>query len=298
VQWENYGRAFIRARSRMRSMVLTRLESRMDVVDSEVAWLGSDASESYGLVWKVVAPDPYVLDHVRVHGSVLRSHIHHNYFGLYAAGARGNQWIGNRVHHNVQYGMAPHLRSDDLRIEDNDVHDNGHHGITVRQHCSRVSIRENRVWANRVDGITLHGGSNSGVVAGNQVFGNGESGITIYDSAGIVVRGNTVRDNGQSGIQVAMSSWDNRIESNEVRDNGFYGLFIGKGRGRPPNGRDAMPRRNHVAGNRVFGSGIANLRTGDPLLNTWADNAEAPAPGTIAVKETVVLPRPPVPQPP
>jgi parallel beta-helix repeat protein len=298
VDWESYGRAFIRARSRLRAMVLTRLESRMDVVDSEVAWLGSDASESYGLVWKVVAPDAYVLDHVRVHGSVLRSHIHHNYFGLYAAGARGNQWIGNRVHHNIQYGMAPHLRSDDLRIENNDVHDNGHHGITVRQHCSRVVIRDNRVWANRVDGITLHGNSNNSVVAGNQVTGNGESGITLYDSAGIAVRGNTVRDNGQSGIQVAMGSRRNRIEDNDVRSNGFYGVFVGKGRGRPAAGRDPLPRQNQVAGNRVFGSGIANMRTGDPGLNTWANNVEAQHPGPVAVKEVLVLPRPPLPQPP
>ena len=58
---DTYGRAFIRARSRMRSMLLIPLQSRMDIVDSEVAFLGYDANESYGLVWKVVAPEPFAV---------------------------------------------------------------------------------------------------------------------------------------------------------------------------------------------------------------------------------------------
>lgn len=288
------GRAFIRARSRMRSHVLTRLESRLDVVDSEVAWLGYDANESYGLVWKVVAPDAYVFNHVRVYGNVLRSRIHHNYFGLYAAGGRGNEWIGNDVHHNVQYGLAPHTRSDDLLIDANDVHDNGHHGITVRQHCARVRIRNNRVWNNHESGITLHRGSDGGFVTGNQVFGNSASGITIYDSAGVTVRANTVSDNGQSGIQLAMDAARNRVEDNEISGNRLYGLFLGKGRGRPVGNRDGMPRHNQISGNRVRGSGIADLRTGDPSLNVWTGNDTAPvaarAGATVTPRATVAPP--------
>jgi mannuronan 5-epimerase len=291
LEYETYGRAFIRARSRMRSPTLTRLESRLDVTDSEIGWLGFDANESYGLVWKVVAPDPYVFDHVRVYGNVVRSHIHHNYFGLYAAGARGNDWLGNEVDHNAQYGMAPHTRSDDLRIEGNSVHDNGNHGITVRQRCARVRIRNNRVWGNLESGITLHRGSDGGVVADNHVFKNAGSGITIYDTAGVSVRDNVVYDNAQSGIQLAMGATRNRVIDNEVRGNAFYGLFVGKGRGRPQPGRDGLPRSNHIAGNRVFGSGIADLRPGDPALNTWVENSGGgPAPAA-AVNAASVVPR-------
>lgn len=289
------GRAFIRARSRLRSHVLTRLESRLDVVDSEVAYLGYDANESYGLVWKVVAPDAYVFNHVRVYGNVLRSRIHHNYFGLYAAGARGNEWIGNEVHHNVQYGLAPHTRSDDLLIDANDVHDNGHHGITVRQHCARVRIRNNRVWNNHANGVTLHRGSDGGFVTGNQVFGNAGSGITLYDSAGVTVRANTVSDNGQSGIQLAMDAARNRVEDNEITGNRLYGLFLGKGRGRPVGNRDGMPRHNQISGNRVRNSGIADLRTGDPALNVWTGNEVVPVAATAGA---TVLPRANVAPPP
>ena len=288
----SYGRAFIRARSRMRSVVLTRLESRMDILDSEVQYLGYDASESYGLVWKLVAPDAYVFQHARVWGNVMRSRIHHNYFGLYAAGARGNEWVGNEVHHNVQYGMAPHTHSDDLLIEDNSVHDNGHHGITVRHGCSRVRVRNNRVWANRENGITLHRDANGGEVAGNQVFDNAGSGITVYDSAGVTVRGNTVRNNARSGIQLAMNASHNRIEHNDVRNNRFYGVFVGKGSGRPADRRDGMPRRNHILDNRVQGSGIADLRMGEPSLNEWVANGGPPAPTAASAAVGATAPPP------
>jgi len=293
IEYETYGRAFVRARSRMRAMMLIPRQSRMDVIDSEIAFLGYAANESYGLVWKVVAPEPFVFDYVRVYGNVVRSRIHDNYFGLYASGARGSEWRGNEVHHNVQYGLAPHTRSDDLRIEDNDVHDNGRHGITVREHCARVVIRHNRVWANGESGITLHRGSNGGLVADNQVFRNGDTGITVHGSAGVTVRGNAVRDNAHIGIQLAMGANENRIEDNEVRGNGFYGLFVGKGRGRPPPGEDGQPRRNQIANNRIWGSGAENLRIISPALNTWAGNTLTPAATPATVQDAAVPLAPP-----
>jgi mannuronan 5-epimerase len=279
LEYEGYGRAFIRARSRMRSMVLIPLQSRMDITDSEVAYLGYNANESYGLVWKVVAPDPFVFEYVRIYGNVVNSRIHDNYFGLYSAGSRGAEWRHNRVYDNVQYGLAPHNRSDDLRIDDNDVYDNGHHGISVRQNCSRVLVRNNRVWGNGGSGVTLHGGSNRGQVLGNRIFRNFDAGITVYGSSGNTLRENIVRDNGHIGIQIAMGASDNRVEHNEIGDNGFYGLFVGKGRGRPPTGGDGHPRHNQIAHNRIYGSGAENLRAGELSLNSYLDNAVADARG-------------------
>lgn len=270
-EYETYGRAFIRARSRLRSMVLTALQSRMDIVDSEIAFLGYNANESYGLVWKVVAPEPYVFDYVRVHGNVLRSRIHDNYFGIYTSGVKDAEWRGNQVHHNVQYGLAPHTRSDDVRIEDNDVHDNGNHGITARQNCARMVIRNNRVWGNGESGITLHRDSNDGVVTGNRVYRNRDIGIMVYASARTLVRDNIVRENGHIGVQLAMGARDNRVERNDIGDNGFYGMFVGKGRGRPRAG-DGQPRRNHIARNTLYGSGVEDLRMGEPSLNHYVDN--------------------------
>lgn len=46
-----------------------RGETRMDVIDSEVGYLGYHASESYGLVWKVsVIFDLHSIHFVRLHG--------------------------------------------------------------------------------------------------------------------------------------------------------------------------------------------------------------------------------------
>lgn len=299
-EYERHGRAFIRARSRLRSMMLVPLTSRMDIVDSEIAYLGYNANESYGLVWKVIAPEPYVFDYVRIHGNLLRSHIHDNYIGVYTSGVKDALWRDNRIHHNIQYGLAPHNRSDDVRVENNEVHDNGHHGITARQNCARMVIRNNRVWGNAESGITLHRGSNDGLVVGNRVYRNRDAGIVVYASARAVVRDNLVRENGHIGVQLAMNAVDNRVERNDIGDNGFYGLFVGKGRGRPL-ASDGQPRGNYVAGNTLYGSGAEDLRMGEPGLNRYIDNtflirepAEALAEAAAEDGPFDPLPRPPV----
>jgi mannuronan 5-epimerase len=269
---ESFGRAFIRVRSRLRSMVLVPLQSRMDIVDSEIAYLGHAANESYGLVWKVVAPQPYVLNHVRVYGSVTGSRIHHNYFGLYASGLRGGEWRGNEVHHNHRYGIAPHQRSDDLRIEDNHVHDNGSHGISVREDCARPVIRGNRALANRGSGITVHRGVDGAVISGNEASLNRQAGIVVYASHRARVHDNLVRGNAIAGVQLAMGSADGTIENNEMGGNGVYGLFVGPGKGRPDPPGQALPVRNLITGNVIYGSGEQDVRPGDPALNRFVAN--------------------------
>ena len=90
--------------------------------------------------------------------------------------------------------------------------------------------------------------------------------------AGVTVRDNVVHDNAHIGVSLSMGASDNRIEGNEIRNNGFYGLFVGKGRGRAPHGGDGQPRRNQIVRNRIYGSGAENLRAIVPALNTWTDN--------------------------
>jgi mannuronan 5-epimerase len=269
---ENFGRAFVRARSRLRSMVLIPLQSRMDIVDSEIQYLGYGAPESYGLVWKVVAPEPYVFDEVRVYGNVINSKIHDNYFGVYTSGAKNSEWRHNEIHHNAQYGLAPHNRSDDLRIEDNDIHHNGHHGITARQRCARIVVRNNRVWDNGEGGIILHRGADDAVITGNRVYNNSDAGIMLYDSARDVVRDNVVRGNKRSGVLVLMGTTDSRVERNDIGDNGYYGLFVGRGKGRVERPDQGLPRRNVIADNLVYGSGVDDLRLGEVGANRIGDN--------------------------
>ncbi len=57
VEYAQYGRAFIRARSSLGSDGITAFESRMDVVNSHISYLGSYSEEAYGLSWKVIG-DP------------------------------------------------------------------------------------------------------------------------------------------------------------------------------------------------------------------------------------------------
>src|SRR5262245_33581775 len=92
-EFQTFGRAFIRVRSRLAADGVTPQESRMDIVDSEISFLGYDAAESYGLTWKVTGthPDPTksIFDFVDVFGDVQNSHIHDSFWGTYTFGAFG-----------------------------------------------------------------------------------------------------------------------------------------------------------------------------------------------------------------
>ena len=268
------GRAFIRARSRLRTMNLVPLQSRMDVADSDIGFLGYNAGESYGLTWKVSAPDSVVLDHVGVSGDITGSRIHDNWFGVYSSGLRNGHWLRNQVYGNAQYGLAPHSGTDGLQVEDNDVHDNGNHGITVRRDCARAVIRNNRVHDNRGAGISLHDGAHGALVAGNQVWANADAGILVHASRDNTIRDNTVRDNTLAGIQLAMGAAGNRIEHNTVSGNGTYGVLVGRGRGVPLSG-DGQPRGNTIVANAIYDSGTDNVHPEQPGLNRWDDNTFA-----------------------
>ncbi|CAM9492604.1 unnamed protein product, partial [Choristocarpus tenellus] len=66
-------------------------EARMDILNSEIAYLGWYNSESYGLSYKVRGlckdlSNEDIFDSVKVTGDILNSHIHHLYFGHYSYG--------------------------------------------------------------------------------------------------------------------------------------------------------------------------------------------------------------------
>jgi poly(beta-D-mannuronate) C5 epimerase len=91
-EFETFGRAFIRVRSRLETNGVP-LESRMDILNSDISYLGYDASESYGLSWKVIGthPDPSknIFDFVKVYGDIRNSRIHHNFWAVYTFGLKG-----------------------------------------------------------------------------------------------------------------------------------------------------------------------------------------------------------------
>src|SRR5689334_12056803 len=178
------GRAFIRARSFLDSGGTAR-ESRMDIRNSELSYLGYNAAESYGVVWKVIGDpgsDFSLYDQVNVYGDITGSHLHHNYYGMYSFGLQGGQWTGNEVDHNVGYGFDPHDDSDHLLIEDNEVHDNGNHGIIASKRCDHVVIRNNRSYGNAGNGIMLHRSYDDALVEGNENYLNDARGIALFAS--------------------------------------------------------------------------------------------------------------------
>jgi parallel beta-helix repeat protein len=231
-----------------RSFVLARANGRMDIVGSELAYLGyprsvhvpgkTDLGGIYGVSWKL--PNG-TFGRALITGNVVGNRIHDNYFGLYMFGATGMVVRDNEVYRNVQYGIDPHDDSNLLLIENNFVHDNGNHGIIVSKRVVDSVIRDNRSVGNRLHGIMLDRQSNGNLVEGNTVSGNTD-GLAIYDSHANLVRGNRIENN-RRGIRVNMNGSDNYFEGNALAGNGDGIYLYGGAHG------------NYFDGNAVSGSG-------------------------------------------
>ncbi|CAM9315125.1 unnamed protein product, partial [Laminaria digitata] len=129
--------------------------ARMDIYDSEIAYLGYQASESYGVAYKArglcktlenldIFDDDQDFDYA-VYGDILNSELHHNWFGHYSYGHQGGKWNYNVVHDNHGYGFDPHDDSDHLEIIGNEVYNNGDHGIIASKRCTDITIADNVV---------------------------------------------------------------------------------------------------------------------------------------------------------
>ena len=294
-EFQTYGRAFIRARSSLADDGVTALESRMDIVNSDIGYLGYDAAESYGLTWKVngVSPDPSktIFDLVDVFGDIHNSRIHHNYFGVYTFGALGCQWTDNEVDHNAGYGIDPHDDSDNLLIEGNNVHENGfqgrgHHGIIASRRCDHVVIRNNRSWGNAGNGIMLHRHSNDGLVENNDSFNNGDAGIAIFDADRAVIRNNLVISNLNAGMRFSVGAADNVVDHNEVGYSGRYGFYLYQGSDIPePDDGDpsvtGRPQRNQFSNNLVHHTAAQAVNLGDADDTTFSYNTFTPGPNAL-----------------
>jgi parallel beta-helix repeat protein len=253
-EYEKLGRAFIHVRSYLEAGIAR--ESRMDVIESEVAYLGYYAprsevqhqeitGESYGLVWKVQERDLLQVD---VHGDIGNSTIHHNYLGMSSYGASGMHIVNSEFYENVQYGLDPHNDSDDLVIEGNNVHHNGKHGIICAKRCDNLLIRYNRSSYNAGHGIALHQSVVDSVIAGNEVVGNLEAGIALFESHNNIVRDNVV-DGNKWGIRLREGSRNNVVENNRVYNQALHGLYFYSGN-----------EYNTVSGNQLSNNGACGAK--------------------------------------
>lgn len=268
------GRAFIRARSSADALTGLPNVSRMDVLNSDVGYLGYNDSERYGLSWKANG-DLTVLD---VLGNVLSSHIHHNYYGIYTFGLQGDLqnsgvWRGNEVDHNVGYGFDAHDDSDRLLIENNNVHDNGNHGIILSERCDSAQIVNNVSNANAGNGIMLHDLSDDAIVEGNTASQNADAGVALFCSKRAQVRNNILSNNTLYGVRLSVAAADNVLEANRLEGSGAYGIFMYKGTDtKGVCGGDLIPRGNTFTGNTIAGSGINGLKISEGTANTFAGN--------------------------
>jgi len=262
-EYATHGRSYINVRSQLDPDGVTAHESRMDILDSDIGYLGYNASESYGLTWKVAGSSPGLYDKVNVLGDIKNSKIHHNYFGVYTYGAYGMAITDNQVYNNIQYGVDPHDDSDSLTIDHNDVHHNGNHGIICSQRCDHLTIRNNESHHNTGVGIMFHRNANDSLLESNTLYNNGDAGIAIFDSHRNTVRGNNSYNN-RYGLRFSVGSSDNTIDSNNLSGNTSYGIYFYQGTDAPTvnNGR---PSRNRLTGNTV------NNNTGYAVRLTQSD---------------------------
>lgn len=283
-----FRRAFIRIRSTLDTNGVTANESRMDILDSDVGYLGSHNAEAYGLVWKVLeaklpSDRPYgaltnLYSLVNVYGDIKRSRLHHNYFGMYSFGAYGMQMTDNEVDHNVGYGFDPHDDSDYLLIENNNVHHNGAHGIIASQRCNNFIVRNNISWENGHNGIMLHRYCDNSLVENNRSFNNGDAGIAVFDNYRSTIRGNICLRNLLAGIRFSVGASDDLVENNECANGGNYGIYLYKGVDAPFPGDNGHCKRNIFRNNSVHdntGPGIFLTTCDDNVFagNIFARNA-------------------------
>lgn len=205
-------------------------DTRMDVINSEIAYLGFFDETAYGISWKVISEpekgDTGILGR-GITGTVTNSKFHHNYFGLYVWGAGDMDVRNNEFYDNYGYGFDAHTVTQRTIVEDNYAHHNGLHGIIFADRCTENIVRRNVSVNNDGHGIMLHEMSDNNIIEDNQVEGN-EDGIAIFESSNNLVRGNTVRNN-VTGIRVYGREHDssaNRFQDNEISGSSSYGVYL------------------------------------------------------------------------
>ncbi|MFN7143877.1 MAG: nitrous oxide reductase family maturation protein NosD, partial [Myxococcota bacterium] len=262
------GRAFIRAVSFLDGA--TPRQSRMDVIDSEIAYLGYYAAESYGLSWKVRDPSPDVFEKVDVLGDITNSRIHHNYFGMYSYGAYGMRITGSEFHDNVMYGIDPHDDSDGLLVEGNYTHDNGNHGFICSKRCDGLTVRGNTSSNNAGVGYMFHRAVENSVLEDNLAENNVDAGFAIMDSHKNIVRRNVARGN-KYGLRYSVGASENVAEDNDLSGNTMYGIYMYQGTDAPTI-NDGCPQDNVFQRNDATSNGILGMRASCAKGNTFAEN--------------------------
>ena len=226
--WDAYKKDYDRDMTDGRSFIVAKNLGRMDIYNSELAYLGYPVTPAhtvspYGVSWKLSNVN---LKKALLTGEVLNSKFHHNYFGAYTFGATGMVWKGNEFYENVRYGLDPHDDSNGFLVENNKFHSNGSHGLIFSKRCINNTIRNNLSYNNKLHGIMLHELSNSNLIENNTLYGNID-GVALDHSSNNTIRANRIYENNR-GIRANKKSVENIIEKNIITKNSQYGVYLYK----------------------------------------------------------------------
>lgn len=211
-----------------RSYILQKSDGRMDIKESELAYLGyagfpkrgNPFGGPYGISLKI---QNNTFQNELSTGSIVDSKIHHNFFGVYTFGVTGAVFINNDVFENLEYGIDPHDDSNNLLIEGNRVYKNGNHGIIASKRCFKNIIRGNFSQNNKLHGIMLDKNSNNNLVENNFSSDN-VNGMAINSSSENLIINNNFFEN-KFGIRANNFSNNNFLGYNKITES-EKGIFI------------------------------------------------------------------------
>ena len=237
-----------------RSYLLAFAGGRMDILHSEIAYLGWASGEPSGLSWRqrLVNADPTT----GATGRLEDSQIHDNYFGMYSFAAYGLTILRNKVYNNLYYGIDPHDDSENFEVAFNEVYSNGKHGIIFSRGCINNNIHDNLVHDNAEHGIMMDRGSNNNIITNNTVYNN-QDGFSIFQSSGNLIQNNWAHHNAR-GIRINATfdtndvfddiSTNNQLIHNRIEDNLEHGIYL-----------YARADRNIITDNTILRSGANGI---------------------------------------
>lgn len=224
--WDDTKNTFDTNMDDKRSYILVKNGSRMDIYNSELAYLGysrdlTPETSPYGVSWRM---PPQNRASALLTGEVVNSKFHHNYFGVYTFGATGMLWRGNEFYSNTRYGFDPHDDSNGALIENNIAHDNGTHGFIISKRCMYNTFRNNISYNNKLHGIMLHEKSDYNILENNTIYGNVD-GIALWHSSKNIIKNNSLYGN-ERGIRASAGSIGNNIVKNTIHNSSEYGIYF------------------------------------------------------------------------
>ena len=206
-----------------RAFVNLRASEGGYVEDSEVAYLGYDASARRGIDLGRSTEGPS-------HDFAIRnSKIHSNWMGFYSAGAYNITIDGNEFYGNIKYAIDPHTGTHNMTVSNNKVYDNKGIAVICSLDCYDVIFEGNEVYNNAGSGLMFSRATHDSTIRNNLIYNQYESAypISISESQNNEIYGNDI-SNSTGGISVhnplesdldedGMST-DNRIYNNTFDD--------------------------------------------------------------------------------